>query len=93
MQKVVIDEPYTFVPPIYSNAWPKVLRYYLPRYLRTAYGVHSVECRHVDRLKDSLAAGHSIVLAPNHSRMADPLVLGMMALEAGCSSRAGFRRS
>jgi 1-acyl-sn-glycerol-3-phosphate acyltransferase len=31
-----------------------------------------------------LAAGHSIVLAPNHCRMADPLVLGMLALEAGC---------
>jgi 1-acyl-sn-glycerol-3-phosphate acyltransferase len=84
MLKVVIDEPYEFVPPVYSDIWPAVLRYYLPRYLRTAYGVHSVESRHVDRLRASLDARHCIVLAPNHCRMADPLVLGMTALEAGC---------
>jgi hypothetical protein len=48
------------------------------------YGIRSVESRHVERLRASLSAGHSIVLAPNHSRMADPLVLGMLALEAGC---------
>lgn len=84
MQKVVIDEPYEFVPPIYSDAWPSLLRYYLPHYLRSAYGVHSVECRHAERLKASLDAGHSIVLAPNHSRMADPLVLGVLAVQTGC---------
>jgi 1-acyl-sn-glycerol-3-phosphate acyltransferase len=84
MQKVVIDEPYKFVPPAYSEWWPMLLRPYLRRYLRKAYGVHSVECRHVERLRASLAAGHSIVLAPNHSRMADPMVLGILAWEADC---------
>jgi 1-acyl-sn-glycerol-3-phosphate acyltransferase len=84
MQRVVIDEPYEFVPPVYSDWWPNILRFYLPRYLRKAYGVHSVECRHVERLRASLTAGHSIILAPNHSKMADPLVLGMLALKAGC---------
>ena len=84
MQKVVIDEPYKFVPPVYSEWWPTLLRPYLRRYLRKSYGVHSVECRHVERLRASLAAGHSIVLAPNHSRMADPMVLGILAWEADC---------
>ncbi len=84
MQRVVIDEPYEFVPPVYSTWWPTILRFYLRRYLRTSYGVRSVECRHVDRLKASLAAGHSILLAPNHSHLADPMVLGVLGMEAGC---------
>ena len=84
MQKVVFDEPYTFVPPVYSEWWPTILRPYLRRYLRKAHGVHSVECRHVELLRASLAAGHSIVLTPNHCRMSDPLVLGILGMEADC---------
>jgi 1-acyl-sn-glycerol-3-phosphate acyltransferase len=84
MQRVVIDEPYEFVPPVYSEWWPWMLRFILRRYIRKLYGVTSIECRHVDRLKASLAAGHSILLAPNHSHMADPMVLGVLGMEAGC---------
>jgi 1-acyl-sn-glycerol-3-phosphate acyltransferase len=85
MQQVIIDEPYVFVPPVYSNFWPWILHFYLRRYLRTSFGVHSVECRHVERLQASLAAGHSIVIAPNHCRLSDPLVLGILAKEANCN--------
>jgi 1-acyl-sn-glycerol-3-phosphate acyltransferase len=84
MQQVVFDEPYQFVPPVYSEWWPVLLRPYLRRYLRKAHGIHSVECRHVERLRASLAAGNSIVLAPNHCRMSDPLVLGILGMEADC---------
>src|SRR3990172_1272464 len=84
MQRVVIDEPYEFVPPVYSEWWPWLLRFYVRRYLRKAYGIHSVECRHVERLRASLAAGHSIMLAPNHSRLPDPIVLGLLGMEADC---------
>src|SRR5262245_65426105 len=84
MQRIVIDEPYKFVPPVYSEWWPTMLRFILRRYLRNAFGVHSVECRHVERLKASLAAGHSIMLAPNHCRMSDPVVLGVLGAEADC---------
>jgi 1-acyl-sn-glycerol-3-phosphate acyltransferase len=34
-------------------------------------------------LRASLAAKRSIMLAPNHCRLSDPMVLGVMALEAG----------
>ncbi len=84
MQRVVIDEPYKFVPPVYSEWWPTILRFYLRRYLWTAFGVRSVECRNVERLRASLAAGHSIMLAPNHSRLSDPMVLGILGMEADC---------
>jgi 1-acyl-sn-glycerol-3-phosphate acyltransferase len=84
MQRVVIDEPYVFVPPIRSDWWPWLLRFYLRRYLRTSSGIHSVECRNVDRLRSSLKAGHSIMLAPNHSRACDPVLLGVLGMEADC---------
>jgi hypothetical protein len=84
MQRVVIDEPYKFVPPVYSEWWPWMLRFILRPYLRKAFGIHSVECRHVERLRASLAAGHSIMLAPNHCRMSDPVVLGVLGMEADC---------
>jgi 1-acyl-sn-glycerol-3-phosphate acyltransferase len=84
MQQVVFDEPYEFVPPAYSDWWPAILRPYLRRHLRKAHGVHSVECRHVERLRASLAAGRSIVLTPNHCRFADPMVLGVLAQQADC---------
>jgi 1-acyl-sn-glycerol-3-phosphate acyltransferase len=84
MQQVVFDEPYKFVPPVYTLWWPRVLRYYLPRYVRKAHGVHSLEYRNVERFRELRKAGHAIVLAPNHCRMADPLVLGMLALQADC---------
>lgn len=81
MQEVVFDEPYQFVPPYYSNWGPHILRHYVRRYIRTAYGVHSVESRHVDRLRASIESGNSVMLAPNHCRLADPMVLGVMALD------------
>ena len=56
MQRVVIDEPYEFVPPVYSEWWPTALRFILRPYLRKSFGIHSIECRHVERLKASLAA-------------------------------------
>jgi 1-acyl-sn-glycerol-3-phosphate acyltransferase len=84
MQRVVIDEPYQFVPPVYSEWWPDALRLILKPYLRKSYGIHSIECRHVERLRASLRAGHSIMLAPNHCRMADPMVLGVLGMEADC---------
>lgn len=84
MQRVVIDEPYEFVPPVYSEWWPTALRFILRPYLRKSFGIHSVECRHIERLKASLAAGNSVMLAPNHCRMSDPMVLGVLGMEAGC---------
>lgn len=73
MQDVIIEEPYEFVPPIYSRFWPAVLRMYIPHWIRKTYGVHSVETRGADKLKATLDAGTSVLLAPNHSRLSDPL--------------------
>jgi 1-acyl-sn-glycerol-3-phosphate acyltransferase len=83
MQQIFIEKPYEFVPPVYSNWWPSLLRFYIHRYLRKTFGVHSMEFRQTERLRASLDAGHSIILAPNHCRLSDPIVLGVMALGVG----------
>lgn len=79
MQQVVIAEPYEFVPPVTSDWWPSIIQLYLKRYLRKAYGIHDVECRNVERLRQSLDAGKGVILTPNHSRLSDPLTLGILS--------------
>src|SRR5579862_576830 len=78
MQPIVIDKPYKFVPPVHGEFWARVLGRLLPRSLRRNYGIASHELRGVEYLKQSLASGHGIVVAPNHCRPCDPLVLGFL---------------
>jgi 1-acyl-sn-glycerol-3-phosphate acyltransferase len=79
MQNIVIDKPYVPVLPHRGRIWPWILSFYLPRVLRKKYGVTKVDIANADRLKASIAAGHGILLTPNHCRDEDPLVLGLLA--------------
>jgi len=81
MQKIIIEKPYEFISPMESEIWPAILQLYLPYYLKRNFAIHSVECRHAERLRASLDAGHGILLAPNHCRLSDPLVLGQLVRE------------
>jgi 1-acyl-sn-glycerol-3-phosphate acyltransferase len=83
MQNIIIDQPYEFVPPCPGAFWPKALRSLLPAYLRRAHGVESVELRGVDRLRESVAAGHGIMLTPNHCRPPDPMVMAHLGYAVG----------
>jgi len=83
MQNIVIEKPYKFVPPHRGNVWPRIIRDFNlhARWLRNNEGVVDYECRHTERLKASLDAGHGILLAPNHCRNADPIVMGWLSRE------------
>lgn len=84
MQSIIVEKPYQFVPPNRGNFWPSFIQtfdLYSP-HLRKREGVYAHEVRHVERLKASLAAGHGMMLAPNHPRTADPLVMGYLARAA-----------
>src|SRR6187402_2067589 len=81
MQNVVIAKPYRFVAPHRGTGWWRLFRYLLPRILRKSHGIVKVECRGVERLRASLDAGHGIMLAPNHCRPPDPMVLGALSYE------------
>jgi 1-acyl-sn-glycerol-3-phosphate acyltransferase len=52
--------------------------------LKKAEGVVAHEVRGIERLKESMAAGHGILLTPNHPRTADPVSMGFLAQEARC---------
>jgi 1-acyl-sn-glycerol-3-phosphate acyltransferase len=79
MQNIVLDKPYVFTPPCHGSLWPKILHRFLPRYLDRSHGVTSVELLGADRLRRSIEVGHGIMLAPNHSRPCDPMVLATLA--------------
>ena len=79
MQNIIIDKPYQFVPPLNSRIWPKLLAAYMPRYLDKSCGFRKIECVGVEKLKASIAAGHGVLIAPNHSRPCDPMMLGILS--------------
>ena len=87
MQNVLIEKPYKFVPPAKSKLPFKLIMYSgIYRYwLRKLEGVQSAEVRNHDKLQESIVAGHSIMLTPNHSRTADPLVMGFLGHKVGCT--------
>ena len=84
MHSVVTDQPYEFVPPLQGRFWPRLLQRLVPWRLNQSFGVERVECEHLDRLRESEAAGHSILIAPNHCRPSDPLI------SVECCRRAGL---
>jgi 1-acyl-sn-glycerol-3-phosphate acyltransferase len=47
----------------------------IPSYLRRKCGISEIEVRGLDRLKPLIESGHGILLAPNHCRMSDAIVL------------------
>lgn len=84
MQKIIIEKPYQFVPP-YRPTWLSAFMLnsrLFERLLRKSEGVVGHECRHVERLRASLDAGHGVLLTPNHCRTADPLAMGWLARDA-----------
>jgi 1-acyl-sn-glycerol-3-phosphate acyltransferase len=79
MQQVVIDKPYQFVPPYRGTFWVMVFHRLLPRYLWRTWGIRAHELRGVEHLQASVDAGHGIVIAPNHARPCDPMVIGFLS--------------
>ena len=83
MHPVVVDKPYAFVPPYLGTWWPRFLQLFLRRNLRRNHGIVAVRCQGLERLQESLSAGHGIMLTPNHCRPCDPHVVGEMCRQAG----------
>ena len=87
MQNVLIEKPYKFVAPLRSTwmHWFIVWTGIYKRFLRKAEGVVSCEIRNGERLTESIRAGHSVMVTPNHSRTADPMLMGYLSKEIGCT--------
>ena len=78
---VVFDRAYQFVPPHRGNRWPSFIQRFriTDRYLARREGVVDYELRGMQHWRASLDRGDGILLAPNHCRYADPLVMGWPA--------------
>jgi 1-acyl-sn-glycerol-3-phosphate acyltransferase len=83
MQELISEKPYRFVPPYRGRFWVRLLQPYLPRYLNRTWGIEAHELGGVEYLKSSVVAGHGILLAPNHCRPCDPLVVGLLSPSIG----------
>lgn len=83
MQNIVIDKPYQFVAPHKSAFWPRALKTLLPIYLRKSHGIDSIEFRGIEHVRASLAGATPVILAPNHCRPCDPMVVGMLSKQIG----------
>jgi 1-acyl-sn-glycerol-3-phosphate acyltransferase len=79
MNSVVSDKPYVPVPPYHGTLWPRAMYFLVPRYLRARYATTKVEVVGADKLRASIAAGHGVVLTPNHCRDEDPFIVSMLA--------------
>ena len=86
MHNIIIEKPYKFRPPCRGTIWSSLIQHcnLFTRFLRRKEGVVDHEVRHLDRLLKSLQAGHGILITPNHSRNADPLVMGWITKAAKC---------
>lgn len=84
MQQVIIEKPYRFVPPSHNRVWPSILHRFVPGYMKRKFGVGRVECHGIEHLRTSLAAGHGVLLTPNHCRPCDPFVIAKLCQQAGC---------
>ncbi|MFK7821815.1 MAG: lysophospholipid acyltransferase family protein [Planctomycetaceae bacterium] len=84
MQRVVIDEPYEFVSPYKGTFLSRLFRWFLPGHLRKEHGITEWECRGVENLKQSMEAGHGVLLCPNHCRPSDPMAMGLVNTAADC---------
>jgi len=78
MQNIIIDKPYRFIPPVHSRLWPRLIKPFLPWYLDRRYGITHVNYLGLEHLDASIAAGHGILLTPNHCRDADPPLMGLL---------------
>ena len=83
MQPLVSEEAYRFTPPRDSRFWPWLMGLGMRRRLRSYWGIESIEVCAGERIRESIAAGHGVMIAPNHCRPSDPLLLSALTKEIG----------
>jgi 1-acyl-sn-glycerol-3-phosphate acyltransferase len=72
-------EPYRFIPPFRGKFWCRVAGRVIPRHLRSKkMKVMHWQFEGLERLRESVDRQAGILLTPNHSRWADPMVMGMV---------------
>lgn len=78
MHKVIVEEPYKFVPPYRGRWFSWLFRLWLKPYLRKSHGIVKCTYEGLDHVRESIKAGHGVLLCPNHCRDSDPMLIGML---------------
>lgn len=55
----------------------------MKRRLQSYWGIESIKVCAGERIRESIAAGHGVMIAPNHCRPSDPLLLSALTREIG----------
>ncbi len=83
MQQIVFEEPYQFIPPVRKNYWAQILKHVIWPILRRNYGLASIDYRGLEHYLEAVRAGHGILVAGNHCRPEDPMVIGSLVHRTG----------
>ncbi|QDT18049.1 1-acyl-sn-glycerol-3-phosphate acyltransferase [Alienimonas californiensis] len=83
MQKLIVEEPYEFIPPYRGTMWVKFFDPFLPTFLRRSYGIADVQVTGGEALQENVKRGAGVLLTPNHVRLSDPMTLGVMQTHLG----------
>ena len=75
------DEPYRFIPPHRGTFWCGLARRLMPRHLRKKMGVSRWHFEGIEHLGGALRQQAGILIASNHCRWSDPMVLGVLAAQ------------
>ena len=82
-EQVIVVEPYKFVPPKKGTFVARLLQPIVPWQLKRAWNVVGHEIRGAEKLRDSVKAGHGVVITPNHVRESDAMAVGLITKPAG----------
>ena len=85
MQKIFIEKPYRFTPPLMSDWFAKLMNNRLIHVplLRFTQSIRKVESRGSELLKQSVDNGDAVMMIPNHPRVSDPVVMYDLIRKAG----------
>ncbi len=78
MQAIVLEKPYRFIPPKTGRFWPRLLKPWWKPYLRHQWGIHQLEVRNWQPLREAAEGKQPVLLAPNHPRPCDPMVVAAL---------------
>ncbi len=87
MRRLRNDLPYTFRPPK-CGSWLRPVGLAVNRavHLSRKYRIAKIEDQGFDRVRELADAGHSVLLAPNHSDHSDPHVVMELAARSGMNA-------
>jgi 1-acyl-sn-glycerol-3-phosphate acyltransferase len=85
VQPLISEDVYQFTPARESIFWPWAMGLVARHFMLPRAGIESVEVQGGEKIRKAIDAGHGIIIAPNHCRPCDPLVLSELAREIGVS--------